>query len=98
MQVKVYVAANTTMANPPPTKYQFLFEQQVPGSRDLLPLPQLETVADNALNIAVKPLVLATGSYPTPSPINWGSQSHFTAWRNYDFGLRNKYCVRVDIV
>lgn len=98
MQIKVYVAVSKTMSSPPPSQYQFLFEQQLEGNRNLLTQSQLETIAENALDIAVKPLMMTTGSYPSPFPLNWDSQSHFTAWRNYDFGLQNKYCVRIDIV
>ena len=98
MQVKVYVAASKTMSNPPPNQYQFVFEQQLEGNRNLLSKSQLEDLAEDALNVAVTPLKLATGTYPSPLPLNWDSQSHFTAWRNYDFGLQNKYCVRVEIV
>ena len=98
MQIKVYVAVSKTMSCPSLNQYQFLFEQQLEGDCNLLSKSQLEALAEDALNVAVTPLKLATGSYPSPLPLNWDSQSHFTAWRNYDFGLQNKYCVRIDIV
>ena len=98
MTINTSIASSTTMSMPPPSAFVPLFVQSDSRQRSNLSQADKNAVVNAALNIALLPIVKATGQVPSPVPWNWDSASHYTAWKVYDFSLKNKLCVRVDIV
>ena len=98
MTINTSIASSTTMSMPPLSDFVPLFVQSDLRQRASLSQADKDALVDAALNIALLPIIKATGQVPTPLPWNWDSASHYTAWKVYDFGLKNKLCVRVDIV
>lgn len=98
MTINTSIASSTTMSMPPPSAFVPLFVQSDLRQRASLSQADKDALVDAALNIALLPIIKTTGQVPTPLPWNWDSASHYTAWKVYDFGLKNKLCVRIDIV
>ena len=58
---------------------------------------ELEDVVWEALDCAIRPLTMATEVYSVTRQFNWSSDTHEVAYKSFDFELKNKIWIMVNL-
>ena len=98
MKVNVFIAKGRDNTRPEQKDFISLYSYTIEDKeRGQLPIDELERVVWDALDCAIRPLTMATEMYSVPRQFNWSSDTHEVAYKSFDFGLKNKIWVMVDI-
>ena len=97
MKIEVFIASDRNSTTPEQKDFVFLYSYTKDKDRLQFSIDELEDVVLEALDCAIRPLVMATGMYSVQRQFNWSSDTHEVAYKSFDFGLKNKIWVMVNL-